>query len=244
MKCSIKIYAIVSIGIMIFIHGTIANSHAFTKIDPEFDSYSYVGEGTGNDLDWSVRADEAHTGSIALGFSVTIGGATYDHFDMDSNGYIELLAGAQTPEIYSYGYIDSLTDSGASTSTYLLGAYDDLSSYYYGYYGYKLYSERAVFYYDTATYDENDLLNNFEIILHQNGDVQWNFNYANYEDYDHDLFSGLYFGNTGTLSELYRDEIPEYESWSQSVPVPIPGAAWLLGYGLIGIAGIRRKFKK
>jgi hypothetical protein len=241
MKCSIKIYAIVFIGLMIFIHGTIANSHAFTKIDPEFDSYGYVGEGTGNDLDWSVRADKAHTGSIALGFSVTIGGATYDHFDMDSNGYIELLAGAQTPEIYGYGYIDSLTDSGASTSTYLLGAYDDLSSYYYGYYGYKLYSERAVFYYDTATYDDDDLLNNFEIILHQNGDVQWNFNYANYDYYDYDLFSGLYFGNTGTLSELYRDEIPALESWSS---VPIPGAIWLLGSGLIGIAGARRKFKK
>ncbi|MCD4718672.1 MAG: VPLPA-CTERM sorting domain-containing protein [Desulfobacula sp.] len=27
-------------------------------------------------------------------------------------------------------------------------------------------------------------------------------------------------------------------------PVPIPGAAWLLGSGLIGIAGVRRKFKK
>ena len=26
--------------------------------------------------------------------------------------------------------------------------------------------------------------------------------------------------------------------------VPIPGAVWLLGPGLIGIVGIRRKFKK
>ena len=27
-------------------------------------------------------------------------------------------------------------------------------------------------------------------------------------------------------------------------PVPIPGAVWLLGSGLIGLAGARRKFKK
>ena len=31
---------------------------------------------------------------------------------------------------------------------------------------------------------------------------------------------------------------------SSTAPVPIPGAIWLLGTGLIGIVGIRRKFKK
>ena len=30
----------------------------------------------------------------------------------------------------------------------------------------------------------------------------------------------------------------------ETAPVPIPGAVWLLGTGLIGIVGIRRKFKK
>jgi hypothetical protein len=29
-----------------------------------------------------------------------------------------------------------------------------------------------------------------------------------------------------------------------SSPVPIPGAVWLLGSGLIGLAGIRRRFRK
>jgi hypothetical protein len=29
-----------------------------------------------------------------------------------------------------------------------------------------------------------------------------------------------------------------------SAPVPIPGAVWLLGSGLIGLAGLRRRFKK
>lgn len=30
----------------------------------------------------------------------------------------------------------------------------------------------------------------------------------------------------------------------QAEPIPIPGAVWLLGSGLIGIAGVRKKFKK
>lgn len=35
------------------------------------------------------------------------------------------------------------------------------------------------------------------------------------------------------------------EVWgATSVPVPIPGAVWLLGSGLIGLAGLRRKFTK
>jgi len=34
-------------------------------------------------------------------------------------------------------------------------------------------------------------------------------------------------------------------NWTYSITVvPIPGAVWLLGSGLIGIVGIRRKFKK
>jgi len=35
-----------------------------------------------------------------------------------------------------------------------------------------------------------------------------------------------------------------YEAWVANInPIPIPGAVWLLGSGLIGIVGIRRKFK-
>ena len=41
-----------------------------------------------------------------------------------------------------------------------------------------------------------------------------------------------------------------YSGWNvdnivlEANPVPIPGAVWLLGSGLIAMVGIRRKFKK
>ena len=102
-------------------------------------------------------------------------------------------------------------------ATYLLAAYDDLDSSTHGYCGYKLFSDRAVFYYDTETYEDAapgpSELNNFEVVLYDDGNVQWNFNYANYLFYNQDLFSGLYFGNTQTLLELTRYHIPEQKSY-------------------------------
>ena len=58
----------------------------------------------------------------------------------------------------------------------------------------------------------------------------------------------------GTAMYTYTDPGWTDDSWhllnadfgfkSYIEPVPIPGAVWLLGSGLIGIVGIRRKFKK
>jgi len=45
-------------------------------------------------------------------------------------------------------------------------------------------------------------------------------------------------GAWGGSPAFYLNEIDFYGN-----PVPIPGAIWLLGSGLIGIIGIRRKFK-
>lgn len=195
---------------LVLFFGIGANVYALTfeQVPFEFEDYNDI------TLDWVDSADDAFTGSTALGFSVTIGGATYSYFDMSSDGYIELLTDAgDVPTGYGWGYISGLT-SFDPCSTYLLAAYDDLTSSYYGYYGYKLLPDRAVFYYDTETVCDGDydLLNNFEVVLYNDGKVQWNFNYADYECFGYDLFSGLYFGNTQTLLTL-TNYIPEQKSY-------------------------------
>ncbi len=206
--------------VLLFGIGTSVHASSFEEVTYEFDSYSKVA------LDWADSgADSNSFGPNSLGFSVTIGGAAYSYFDMSSDGYIELLTDAcDVPTRRGYDSIDGLI-SFDPCATYLLAAYDDLDSSdgqgpnYYGYYGYILFSDpnRAVFYYDTETFQDTGesgaQLSNFEVILYEDGNFQWNFNYANYEWFDEDLFSGLYFGNTQILLELTRYHIPEQESY-------------------------------
>ncbi len=202
--------------VLLFAIATSVHALTFEEVPFEFEDYNDI------TLDWADSNDDTFTGSTALGFSVTIGGATYSYFDMSSDGYIELLTDAcDVPTGWGWDSIDGLISFDPS-ATYLLAAYDDLSSSAYGYFGYKLPLDdpnRAVFYYDTET--RQDLgeggaqLNNFEVILYEDANVQWNFNYAEYNWFDQDLFSGLYFGKgyTQTLLELTRYYIPEQESY-------------------------------
>jgi len=213
--------------VLLFAIAASVHASSFRQIPFEFEDYSDI------TLDWAdSNKDDSNTGSTALGFSVTIGGAAYSYFDMCIDGYIELLTDAcDTPTAYGcgrptgcgWGRVDDLIydePNGADpNATYLLAAYGDFDSTVYGYYGYKLFSDRAVFYYDTETYQDGwplpdpAQLNNFEVILYDDGNVQWNFNSADYELFDQDLFSGLYLGNTQTLLELTIYNIPEQKSY-------------------------------
>ena len=48
----------------------------------------------------------------------------------------------------------------------------------------------------------------------------------------------VYDTENGQSGEIYV-----WAAWSEAAPVPIPGAVWLLGSGILGMIGIRRKIK-
>jgi hypothetical protein len=218
LKMAIKAVVATSV-VLLFAVPTSVQASSFRELAFAFEDYNDI------TLDWvDSGKDDSSTGSTALGFSVTIGGSTYSYFDMCIDGYIELLTDAcDTPTGYGWGRIDDLIydePNGADpNATYLLSAYGDFDSTVYGYYGYKLFSDRAVFYYNAETYQDRwpapdpAELNNFEVVLYNDGNVQWNFNSAEYDLFDQDFFSGLYFGNTQTLLELAIYHIPQQKSY-------------------------------
>jgi hypothetical protein len=56
--------------------------------------------------------------------------------------------------------------------------------------------------------------------------------------------SAIYTGTDIANWVQFSDSYPDGVELLITTTVPIPGAAWLLGSGLIGIVGVRRKFKK
>ena len=75
-----------------------------------------------------------------------------------------------------YGPLVHLINSGDPQHTFLMAGYDDLDSGTYGSFGYKIESDRVIFYWDTETRADakENLLNRFQIILYSDGRVQWN----------------------------------------------------------------------
>ena len=56
-------------------------------------------------------------------------------------------------------------------------------------------------------------------------------------------FGAAYEPDSSTPAYGLRIAREGYDPISHSAPVPIPGAVWLLGSGVLGMLGIRRKFK-
>jgi hypothetical protein len=103
-----------------------------------------------------------------------------------------------------------------SDHTFIMAAYDDLSSAYFGEFGYDVQTDRVVFHWNTETYYDRNSghLNEFEIVLFDDGTVQWNFLSASFSSFGYDLFSGMYMGgDVQQLVEIARDAIPSGESW-------------------------------
>jgi len=167
-------------------------------------------------LDESDSCDGCQLGDIDLPWPVEIYGQTFVAFAVHADGYVELLQEGQSSYDYGDGSVDELTEEGDPDHTYLMAGYDDLSSDEIGFFGYGFLPDQIVFTWLTETYDDegDGELNLFQVVLFADGSVQWNFIFEDIDDYDEDLFSGIYLGGgVQRLFEIAREELPEEESW-------------------------------
>jgi len=172
-------------------------------------------------FDWVAACDTCQSDVIGLPFPVTLSSQTYTSFVMTSDGFVELLRTGDTPYGWFYGHVDDLVSRtggvpGNPTHTYLLAAYDDLSSSYNGMCGYSVEPTKVRFYWNTETYEdsESERLNEFSLTLYDDSTVRWDFYDAAALQSGYDLFTGIYLGHADrVLYELTRNRIPDHESW-------------------------------
>jgi hypothetical protein len=171
-------------------------------------------------LSWQDSEDDACSDVIPLPHEVSFGHATFVAFAQESNGYVELLQEGELPYAFGLGSVQELInyddDTGGPTHTYLIAAFDDLSSEYNGLYGHRFTPEGVYFYWNTETYQDAGAirLSEFEIFLAYTNTVQWNFHTADYGSFDYDLFSGIYLGYSHQeLYEITNGRIPREQSW-------------------------------
>jgi len=191
----------------------------FTEVAYEFDTTS------SDSWDYSNSCDDCVTPEIALPEPITIGGEVVTKFVMGSDGSVELLRAGDNSYGQTYGTVRDLINYGTPHHTYLLAAYDDLDSGYFGQYGYRVDDGYIVFYWETQTNDDADNVYSevsiFQIVLHFDGTMQWNFESQAVMSHGYDLFSGLYLGyGLGQLHEFASGFIPTQQSWLYTGPTP------------------------
>ncbi len=168
-------------------------------------------------FDGSDSCDDCELGEVDLPWSVTLSGVPLSRFVQSSNGYVELMQAGEDGCFPSFGSLSDITGcSDATDHIYLLAAYDDLSSDDCCEFGYQILSNRVIFYWNTETYDDSGdgALNEFQVILHADGRIEWNFASAQYSDYGYDLLTGIYFGyGRDEFVEIARNRIPSFESF-------------------------------
>lgn len=159
----------------------------------ESDSFEWT-ECLGNSPEITNTGDDSNF-QFALPFGFQYFGRDIISIDVDSNGEIELLeSGESCYDCSDYGthydgqYYDSIFaldddlemnpgDIGGNAQYGLCNLGDKIIVQWRG----STYSD----------YDRNNYPIDFEVVIHQNGDVQWNFKTLNYSGYGYDLFSGL-----------------------------------------------------
>lgn len=79
---------------------------------------------------FGVEFDDAQSGALAIGFSMRMLGATYDHFAVDINGYAQLLQGDSTISVSGSVMAENLPIPTASQPNALVAPFwDDLTLY-------------------------------------------------------------------------------------------------------------------
>jgi uncharacterized membrane protein len=168
---------------------------------------------------WDAEDDDSFP--YDLPWSFPFAGKQIVRIGVASNGYIELLEAGEEPaslDTYDwsdYDYVSYFWET-YENSDFIFAWMDDLSSYYFGYYAAKYVPEMdvVVIQWTTETYyDEGyNLLNSFQLWLSPDGSIKWNFNYFNYENYDYDLYSGIYDGTSHTGLDIGY-AISTQQSW-------------------------------
>lgn len=186
--------------------------------------YEWIEVNTDNADDWDYEEDDDYLDEAEIGFDFTIGDTTYTHFQVQTNGSIELATGlGLTNDITDYegrGYIIS----DYPDSTVIFANNDD---WYYASgepepyethngasvrmdgWGYKHFNagdtdgdgntiseECLVFrwYMIMISDDMYDSWNDFQVVLYPDGRVRWNSRFMNGKNPEYAQYSGIYAG--------------------------------------------------
>lgn len=156
------------------------------------------------EYEYEIIDPDSHTSasyfSVSLPFSFPFAGSEYNQIWVYKNGYISLGS-----YIGIYSSINFYSWYGAPVivpcvHTFYTNVYPE--------YGYKVYEDRVVIQWDVY-YDYNSLRNVFEVILYENGDIQ--FNYDEMESLSHSVYDyGLmiYPGYSIDVGQIWKNSDP------------------------------------
>lgn len=190
-----------------------------------------------DDLDWSDDSDDSSNGSERsaskgepLGFDFELDGQTYTHFNVCSNGWVQLLDG--DTDAYDRSRRNDIDDwledyvDDADGGAVLFAAMDNWDPEYRdGYYGYQKAEGSVTFFWRSATWRDADRhegsssICEFSIVVHASGTVHFNFSDDNHNRESDELFTGLYLPSAsdweeGVVVEIAKDEFPGNECFS------------------------------